>query len=123
MKMTEEIATQELERMYAFCSQGYNQENGEEISDRLTKLSMFLARSAVVQGNAQYFLDIKQGLESELTLKNVPNVTPSMLTKIVNGKCALEAKLLKLAERLNRTITHQIDALRSQLSYLKNLPQ
>lgn len=122
MKMTEEIAAQELKKMYGFCSGGYNQDNGEEMSERLTQLSIYLARSAVVQGNAQYFLDLKQGIESELTLKNVPGVTPSMLTKIVAGKCANEMKLLKLAERLNRTITHQIDALRSQLSYLKNLP-
>ncbi len=48
-------------------------------------------------------------------------ISPTVFKQLINGRTVNEAKILKFTERLNRTITHQIDGVRSQLSYLKSL--
>jgi hypothetical protein len=101
-----------------FCSCYYNKDNGIEMSQRLTNLSVYLSRSAVLQCEAQEILDRAIAVETEKLLGHELSATVG--TNLIKGRIATENKLLKLCERMNRTITHQIDALRSQLSYLKS---
>ena len=113
----------EIEDIAGYCSTTYDETNGEELSERLTTLDVYLARTAVMLSDSLKIYNYKLGVETEKLLKRKSSITPSVLNNIVKGKCSIEGRVLKLCERLNRTITHQLDAIRTQLSYIKHRPQ
>jgi methyl coenzyme M reductase subunit C-like uncharacterized protein (methanogenesis marker protein 7) len=88
-----------------------------EIEDRLS----LLARSAVLLSHAEYFLNRKRGEVSEKIAKKPKTAqpTPTMLKEILNNGTIDEQRVYTQAERLNATITHQLDGLRTDLSYKK----
>lgn len=108
----------ELTDITEFCACYYNKDNGVELSERLTSLNVYLARSAVLLGEAQevYGNSLAEKSNELLSL----DLAPSVFNNVLKGRLAVEQKLLTLCERMNRTITHQIDGIRSQLSYLKS---
>ncbi|MEM3091510.1 MAG: hypothetical protein QXD05_00030 [Candidatus Pacearchaeota archaeon] len=110
----------ELSEIIDFAGCYYNKDNSEEINERITNLNVYLARSAVLLSEAQYLYDRKYADETEALLSE-QQLSPSVITNLAKSRCALEGKIVKLAERINRTITHQLDSLRTQLSYLKVL--
>ena len=118
--------TRELNDIYSYCNTGYKHKDGNELSERITTLNVYLARSSMLLGEAQFHYDTKQGEEAEKIvkeeLKTGIKISPTVFKQLINGRTAQETKILKFTERLNRTITHQIDGVRSQLSYLKSLP-
>ena len=122
-----EKLTEELNNIYKYCTTNYSSEDGEILSLRITKLNVRLARSASLLSWAQYYYDKAQGEEAEKIIKDQEDtgikVSPTVFKQLINGRTVNEMKVLKFTERLNRTITHQIDGVRSQLSYLKSLPQ
>ena len=77
--------------------------------------SQWLARSAELEAEAQFILDQKRG---EVAERN-SQISATMLREILARECADENRLYKLAERLNSTIVHQIEAVRSIVSYEK----
>lgn len=121
-----EKLTEELNNIYNYCVTTYNENNGEELNSRITNLNIHLARSSSLLGWAQFYYDKAQGDEAEKLVKEQETVgvkiSPTVFKQLINGRTVNEAKVLKFTERLNRTITHQIDGVRSQLSYLKSLP-
>ena len=83
--------------------------------DRLTMLNVYLARSGELKANIQFLYDLQQAKEVE----SLTDLQPMKLREVLKGKLALENYALTLADRLNATIVHQIDSIRSQLSYMK----
>lgn len=116
--MTTEDIAKEITEISEFTSTWYNKDQGHEMSERLTNLNVYLSRTAVLQPEAQALLDIAMANETEKLIGR--DLTPSVITNLAKGRCATEMKLWKLCERINRTITHQIDSIRTQLSYLKS---
>jgi len=108
----------EIKEISEFTATWYNKDQGHEMSERLTNLNVYLSRSAVLQSEAQALVDIALANETEKIADK--GYTPTIITNIAKGKVATELKLWKLCERINRTITHQIDSIRTQLSYLKS---
>lgn len=121
-----EKLTEELNNIYSYCNTGYNHKDGNELSERITKLNVYLARSSMLLGEAQFYYDKAQGEEAENIIeeegKTGIKISPTVFKQLINGRTINEMKVLKFTERLNRTITHQLDGIRSQLSYLKSLP-
>ena len=122
-----EKLTEQLNEIYGYCVVTYNEKDGNELSDRVTNLNVYLARSSSLLSWAQFYYDKAQGEEAEKILMEEKQkgikISPTVFKQLINGRTVSEAKVLKFTERLNRTITHQIDGIRSQLSYLKSLPQ
>jgi len=120
-----EKLTDELNGMYQYCTTRYNSNDGNELIERITDLNIYLARSASMLSWAQFYYDKAQGEEAEKLVKDQEGtgikISPTVFKQLINGRTINEAKILKFTERLNRTITHQIDGVRSQLSYLKQL--
>ena len=85
--------------------------------DELDERSQWLARSSELLAEAQYILDRKRGEEAE----RLTGFPPSVGREVLAGRSAEEARLHRLADRLNVTITHQLDAIRSVLSFEKSL--
>jgi len=50
-----------------------------------------------------------------------PQISATLLKIKIENRCKNEIKALRFAERLEATASHQLDGLRSQLSYLKSL--
>jgi len=122
-----EQLTERLNHIYKYCQATYDDKNGDLISGRLSELSSYLAESSNLLAWAQYYYDKIQGEEAEKLIKEQGQteirISPTVFKQLINGRSINESKILKFTERINRTITHQIDILRSQLSYLKSLPQ
>ncbi len=109
----------ELEEIIGFISCFYNKDNGNEVSERITNLNVYLARTSVLLSEAQFLFDERFAKETEKLIGN-ELLTASTINNLAKSRCATEKKLLTLVDRINSTITHQLDSIRSQLSYLKS---
>jgi hypothetical protein len=77
----------------------------------------WLARSAEIQADAELIFNKKKGEVAETFLGAEESFNTIKI--MIEARCGLEKRLLTLAERLNRTLTHQIEAIRSLVSYEK----
>ena len=118
-KVEIEKITSEIIEIAEFCNCWYNKDNGNELSERITVLNTYLARSAVLQTEAQFIYDNSLAKETE-KLMGHEELSATTIKNLVTGRTSTEKKMLLLCERINRTLVHQIDSLRSQLSYLKS---
>ena len=123
MKDLTDIALQ-IEKIYKYLVQRYDEKDGTILTERITNLNVALARSAELLADAEYYLNKKKGLESGKIYENerLSKLKPTEIKFLLDGKTADEQRVYKQCERLNRAITHQLEGLRTQLSYLKSLP-
>ena len=81
--------------------------------------SQKLARSAELLADAQYIADVKRGEVAEENREE----SATLLREIITGKLADENRLLKQCEKLNSSLVHRIESIRSILSAEKALSQ
>lgn len=105
----------ELEAYYGEISRQFDSDNPTELITKLERRCQLLARSAVLLADAQFVHDKARGEASE----KAGDMAATALREHLTGACAYEARLLKLADRLNATIVHQIDSIRTMISYSK----
>ena len=117
--MTEQIKIlNEAEEIAAYISQKYNQDEGIVLMDRITTVNGYLGRLPKLLADAKYLLNFakaKAGDELE------PDLSPTKIKMIVEGKVIQEQKIYDFIERLNSNLVHYHDGLRTQLSFLKSL--
>jgi hypothetical protein len=87
--------------------------------DELEYRIEWLARSAELLADAQHAYDKARGEAAEAAWKLSLNATQGR--DYITGQCADANRLLTLADKLNSTLVHQIDAIRTMLSYEKML--
>lgn len=114
--MTLESLSNDLKEIIEYVQCVWNEKSAEELTSRLTNLSIYLSRTAEMQAEAKMILQIKEGEIADMLCDTYSATT--MKIKIAKGASA-ENRLYTLVERTNAAITHQIDAIRSQLSFLK----
>lgn len=90
----------------------------EELPVELDNRCQWLARSAEIYAQVQYIHDKARGDAAE---KHHKVSSATLLRELINRDTADEARVLTLAAKLNSTIVHQIDAIRTRLSYEKQL--
>jgi hypothetical protein len=73
----------------------------------------WLARSAEILADAQIILDAKRGEIAEA------HVGWNIIKHLIEAKCSDEKRLYILSDRLNATLVHQIDEIRTLLSFEK----
>lgn len=112
-----------LETIQSYLESAYSNEEGHIVHQRIGEVSAYMAESGKLLGDAKYHLQSK--LESELMrlIKDLlPDYSSSTLQNaFVRSLCKEESRLVNYADRINATCTHQLDAMRTQLSYLKSL--
>jgi hypothetical protein len=94
----------------------------EEIKERLTTLSVYNARTGKMYADAKYILAGKlKGEFSSLIeqLGKSSGLTAKAINKLIDCMSKDEQYLVDCIERINRATVHQIDVLRSLLSYEK----
>ena len=116
MRTTKEKLVEELQFL---CDtlQGSTPKEPELILEDLRFSTGYLARTAELVADAEYYLNVRRG---EVAHEN-SELTATILREVSAKDCATEQRIYRLAERINATLTHRIDSLRSQLSYEKML--
>jgi len=116
---------QRYEHIQNILEAHYDTDDGNIISNRLQEVGAYMAESGKLKGDAEYHF--REKLRSELLrlLKDLlPEYSSANMQNAFIKSCANEeATLITLVDRLNASCTHQIDSMRSQLSYLKSLPR
>jgi hypothetical protein len=104
--------------------QGYleiaSSNNPEEIQERIVTLMPFLARSGEMLAEAKRLLRRKKSTEISNTIIKIAkesHLSASVQNALLESIAEDEHYLVDKLERLNRSCVHQIDALRSLLSY------
>jgi formate dehydrogenase maturation protein FdhE len=104
------------------------QDNGEAVMNRISDLLSLYPQSANAIASAKWHRDtVLKDVIEEMLRKAKDNdedairafKTPSVIRQLAEARTAELNSLLVLTERLNSTITHSLDALRSVLSNLK----
>lgn len=96
--------------------------NTEEVQERIAVLSVYLARSGAMLAEAKRYLRRKKTSQIQKTIIEIAKeacLSASVQNALLDSICDDEAYLVDMVERINRSCVHQIDALRSILSYEK----
>lgn len=116
MRTTKEKLAEELHFLYDSLAGGTPKDPNEVLED-LQFSTGWLARTAEMVADAEFFLNVKRG---EVAHANA-DLSATVLRETSAKECAEEQRLYRLAERINASLVHRIDVLRSQLSYEKML--
>jgi hypothetical protein len=102
----------------------YDNDQGNILNDRITLINALMAESGKLVGDSNFHYKTKLKSDIMETLKSfIPDYTSaSVQNNLVKSLCATEESIFINAQRINASCTHQLDAMRSQLSYLKSLP-
>lgn len=112
---------EEIEKIQSYleitCS-----DNPDEVTQRIRELSAYLARTAFLLQEAKYALRRKKASEiGEIVVRIAKEqyLSAKAQNALVDSIAAEEHRVVDWLDRLNAACTHQIDALRSLLSYEK----
>lgn len=110
-----------LNELQQFLEAQYDSEEGHLIMDRLGIASAYMAESGKLKADADWHYMAALNSEIMHTIKNfMPDyLSASAQNQLVKSLAKDEFRLVTYADRVNRSLTHQIDAMRTQLSYLK----
>lgn len=90
----------------------------EELKEMLGRFNVYLARVNKIWADATYIQQKeKEALFDKFDLLNCPN--KQLARELLVAKTADAGYVVKLAERISRTIVHCCDNLRTQVSYDK----
>jgi len=118
--MTSDELKIKADKMQSFHEQkASDQEEG--LIDRLELLQVLLAQSGNYLAEAKYLLDIRKNDSITQSLKEAlaGDWSTTIIHKKIDALCREENFLVNRFDRINSSAVHQIDALRSILSYRK----
>lgn len=94
----------------------------EEMSERISTLMSYMSRSGEMLAKAKKILRARKTSEINKTIISIAkasHLSASVQNALLDSICEEESYLVDWTERINKTCTHQIDGLRSLLSYEK----
>lgn len=93
-----------------------------DIIDRAENLMVLIAQSGQCLSDAKYLQDIAIGsaIQKSINLEFDKKLTPSTINKYVSAEAKEFNHLVNTFDRINSASTHQLDGLRSVLSYRKS---
>ncbi|WP_312554926.1 hypothetical protein [Empedobacter brevis] len=91
-------------------------EDVNEIVQRGNDLIAYLARTTKLLADAKYHKDNKLNSAFIDEIRKISQLSASVANKYVDSLCKDENYLINWSERLNRTVTHQIDWCRTIVS-------
>lgn len=93
-----------------------------EIQDRMSNLMVYLSRSGEMLAQAKRHLRARKTSEINRTIIAIAkegHLSATVQNALLDSICEEESFLVDWLDRINRSCTHQIDGLRSMLSYQK----
>ena len=112
---------EELEKIQEFLEIDVS-ENPEELIERIKTLNVYMARSGRMLADAKQKLREKKASEISKTILEIAKqnfLSAKAQNALIESIAQEENFLVDWLDRINKTCTHQIDALRSLLSYEK----
>lgn len=91
-------------------------EDINECSERGADLLVYMARTGKMLADAKYWQDHAISIAINSALTDKPNLSPSILSKLVSSSSQNENYLVNWIERLNRGCVHQLDFIRTMIS-------
>ncbi|WP_313636265.1 hypothetical protein [Empedobacter sp.] len=91
-------------------------EDVNEIVQRGNDLIAYLARTTKLLADSKYHKDSKLNSAFMDEIRKISQLSASVANKYVDSLCKDENYLINWSERLNRTVTHQIDWCRTIVS-------
>ena len=93
-----------------------------EIIDRGNRLSAIISRTVKMRADSEYHRDAL--MQSEIMrlvaqMSKAGTLPASTVNKLIHSACKDANYLVTITDRLNRTATHQLDFVRSLISYEK----
>lgn len=95
-------------------------ENPEEVLERIRAIMPYISRTAFMLAEAKKALRRKKASEISNTIINIAKeqcLSAKVQNTLIDSIAEEEAYLVDWLDRLNAAATHQVDALRSILSY------
>lgn len=95
-------------------------ENPEEVLERIRTIMTYISRTAFLLAEAKKVLRRKKASEISNTIINIAKeqcLSAKVQNTLIDSIAEDEAYLVDWLDRLNAAATHQVDALRSILSY------
>jgi hypothetical protein len=93
-----------------------------ELTERLSTLMTYMSRSGEMLAKAKKLLRTKKTSEINKTIIAIAkqeHLSASVQNALLDSICEEESYMVDWLDRINRTCTHQIDGIRSLLSYVK----
>lgn len=93
-----------------------------ELVDRIATLMTYMSRSGQMLAQAKKALRAKKTAEISKTIMSIAKeqcLSATVQNALLDSICEEEAYMVDWLDRINRTATHQIEGLRSLLSYEK----
>lgn len=116
-----EINKKELEQMQSVL-EVQSSNNADEVQERIMELSVYMARSGELLAYAKQALRKKRTSEISqhiIEIVKQAGISAKVQNAILDSLANEEAFFVDWLDRINRACTHQIDGLRSVLSYEK----
>ena len=95
-----------------------------ELKDRIANLMVYMSRSGEMLARAKKILRARKTSEISKTIISIAKeqcLSATVQNALLDSICEEESFLVDWIDRINRTCTHQIDGLRTLLSYEKEL--
>lgn len=118
--MTELVLTKELSEIYSHIQSVSIDADIQQLLMELDYCNGSLARSAQLQAEAEALLNQQRGVASEAYSESSEAFNATQAKHFIEAKTVQQVKLYTLAERLNRTLTHRIDSIRTAISFEKS---
>jgi hypothetical protein len=111
---------QEAAEIQSYCEVTVS-DNPNEIAERIGTLCVYIARTGNMLAEAKYHLSTKRKDETLQLIAKIldKKLSAKVQNSMVESICKDEQYLVDCVERLNKTATHQLEAMRSLLSYEK----
>ena len=108
---------EEINFLYGELDKKIEKRSSEQLLEHLDFLCQWLSRSSQIIVEAELLYDDAKGIVSEEFIGTEEGW--SIVKGIIESRVKEEKRLFRQADRLNSTLVHTIDAVRSQLSYEK----
>jgi hypothetical protein len=107
------------QRMLNYLSEAPSPNDYEYLLGRLGKLGILLAKSGEYLTDCQYQIDSVIDIECQVNIQLLDKFTASTFNMMIKTKAKDWTRLKTGFEKCNSTAVHQIDAIRSMLSFEK----
>lgn len=111
----------ELADMQQFLETPCNSDNPAALKERLDNLMVYMARSGKLKADSEHAYFELYNSEVMKLLKELAmdKMSTSTINKYLESACRDLKQLCIWGDRVNRSATHQIDSLRTLISYAK----
>lgn len=108
----------EIEEMQSFLETTAS-DNPKELIDRLTDINVYLARSGKLLADAKAYQDEVAANVYATHMEFISRVPATVAMKFVSAQSVTANQLVIWLDRINRTLVHAGDNIRTQISFAK----